>query len=471
MSEQGVTARPVVLAGLAVAVGVAATLCVTFVPDLRFAYRSDAAHLVLETVDAAAAGLVALLFFGRFHRSRAVSDLLLSYAMTLLVIADLGFATVPLLAGAERTSTVATWAPMAIRLLGAGLFLAAAATPARRTAARRPSRDIAVLFAVAGAVLVFSLAAPNVFPVAIDPRLAPEASSSPRIGGHPVVAGLQLSSFVCYSLACMLFTRRAVETGDDFLAWVGAAAGMSAIARVNYALFPSVLSEYVYTGDFLRLASYLLLLVGGVREINQYSARIAEAAVLEERQRLARDLHDGVTQELTFIWSQLQQLDRRPEDTELREVLKSASARAIDEARRAIAALTRPVDEPLTQALTQAAEEVASRYGSRVDIELDEVLIEPARREALIRIVREAVGNSSRHAGQGVVAVRLRSDGARLCLEVADEGAGFDLTATKQRGSGYGLTTMRQRAKETGGRFDVRSRPGLGTVVTVVWDE
>jgi signal transduction histidine kinase len=469
--EPRIAQRPVVLAGLAVAVGFVATLCITFVPDLRFAYRSDSAHLVLETVDAAAAGLVALLFYGRFHRSQAVSDLLLSYAMTLLVIADLGFATVPLLAGAGRTSTVTTWAPMAIRLLGAVLFLAAAATPARHTAPRRPSRDIGVLLAVAGAVLVFSLAAPNVFPVAIDPDLAPEASSTPRIGGHPVVAGLQMSSFVCYALAGMLFTRRAMQTGDDFLTWVGAAAGLSAVARVNYALFPSVLSEYVYTGDFLRLASYLLLLVGGVREINQYSNRIAEAAVLEERQRLARDLHDGVTQELTFIWSRLQQLDRRPEDAELREVLKSATSRAIDEARRAIAALTRPVDEPVAQALTQAAEEVAGRYGSRVDAEIDDVAVDPARREALIRIVREAVGNAARHAGEGVVTVRLRDNAPGLCLEVCDEGAGFDPNAAKQRGTGYGLTTMRQRAREAGATFDLRSRPGMGTVVTVVWDD
>src|SRR5690242_955974 len=109
--EARVANRPVVLTGAAVTLGVVTTLCITFIPDLRFAYRSTSAHLVLETIDAAAAGLVALLFFGRFHRSQALSDLLLSYGMTLLVIADLGFATIPLLAGTDRTSTVTTWAP------------------------------------------------------------------------------------------------------------------------------------------------------------------------------------------------------------------------------------------------------------------------------------------------------------------------------------------------------------------------
>jgi signal transduction histidine kinase len=288
---------------------------------------------------------------------------------------------------------------MAIRLLGAALFLTAAASPARRTAARQPARDFGVLLVVAGGVLLFALLAPHAFPVALDPDLSPERSSTPQLAGHPVVAALQLGSFVCYAAASVLFTRRALQTGDDFLGWLGAAAGISAFARVNYALFPSVLSEYVYVGDVLRTASYLLLLVGAVREVNRYSDTLAQAAVLAERQRLARDLHDGVAQELTFIWSQLQKLERQPEDSEIRGTLQSASARAIDEARRAIAALTRPVDEPLSQSLVQAAEEVANRYGSRVQVEINDVPLEPARREAVIRIVREAVGNAARRRG------------------------------------------------------------------------
>jgi signal transduction histidine kinase len=461
----------VVLAGTAAGVGAVVTLCVTLIPDLRFAYRSDAAHLVLETVDAAVAALVALLFYGRFHRSRELSDLLLTYAMTLLVVADLGFATVPLLAGAERTTTVATWAPMAIRMVGAVLFLGAAAVPAARRATRLPARDFGVIVVVAGGVLLFSLLEPNAFPVALDPQLSPERSTTPQITGHPLVAALQLGSFACYGGAAVLFTRRAVRTEDDFLTWLGAAAGISAFARVNYALFPSVLSEYVYVGDVLRAASYLLLLVGAVREVNRYSQTLADAAVLRERQRLARDLHDGVAQELTFIWSQLQKLEREPQDATLRGALQSASARAIDEARRAIAALTRPVDEPLSQSLVQAAEEVANRYGSRVQVEISDVPVDPERREAIIRIVREAVGNAARHAGEGLVWVRLKAGSEGLRLEVTDDGVGFEAETVAARSSGYGLTTMRQRAEETGGAFDIRSRPGIGTVVSVVWDE
>jgi signal transduction histidine kinase len=221
----------------------------------------------------------------------------------------------------------------------------------------------------------------------------------------------------------------------------------------------------------LRAASYLLLLVGAVREVNRYSQTLADAAVLAERQRLARDLHDGVAQELTFIWSQLQKLERTPEDASLRGALQSASARAIDEARRAIAALTRPVDEPLSQSQVQAAEEVANRYGSRVQVEISDVPVDPERREAIIRIVREAVGNAARHAGEGLVWVRLKAGSEGLRLEVTDDGVGFDPAVVGARSSGYGLTTMRQRAEETGGAFDIRSRPGVGTVVSVVWDE
>jgi signal transduction histidine kinase len=205
--------------------------------------------------------------------------------------------------------------------------------------------------------------------------------------------------------------------------------------------------------------------------VNRYSDTLAQAAVLAERQRLARDLHDGMAQELTFIWSQLQKLEREPQDATLRGALQSASARAIDEARRAIAALTRPVDEPLSQSLVQAAEEVANRYGSRVQVEISDVPVDPERREAIIRIVREAVGNAARHAGEGLVWVRLKAGSEGLRLEVTDDGVGFEAETVAARSSGYGLTTMRQRAEETGGAFDIRSRPGIGTVVSVVWDE
>lgn len=461
-------AGPTRLTGAAVGFGVAVTVIVTLVPPLHFAYSSPPTHLVLETADGAIAGIAALLLYGRFRRDHALPNLLLGYALALLATAAIGFATIPVLAGAGPTDAVRTWAALAIRILGSALFAVAALVPPGRRALRAPRSDVAVLAALVAVVLTAALLAPHTLPVALNPTIRPEDSGSPHPNGHPGVLVAQFLQMLFYGIACVSFTRRAKRTGDEFTAWIGAAAGLSSVARVNYLLFPSLFSEYVYVGDFLRTGAYLLLLIGGAREIEKYWVRIAAAAAIEERQRVARDLHDGLTQELTYIWSQLQHLERHPDRSETIPRLTSAAARAIDEARRAIAALTHPADEPLAVAVTQAAEEVAGRYGANVAVDVDDVEVDATRRESLIRIVREAVSNSARHANADRIHVRLAKDGGRLNLVVSDDGRGFT-SASNRHPRGFGLTAMKQRAEQSGARFALDTGAD-GTSVMVVWD-
>lgn len=459
---------PILLTAASVTIGLLATAIVALAPGLHFDYRSESAHLVLETGDAAIAAFVALLLYGRFRRSRSLADLLLAYAMALLAVAAVGFVTIPVLSGAEPTDVIRTWAPLVIRMLGAALFAAAGLAPRGRIAKRRPARDMTVLGGVVGVILLLSLLEPHALPVAIDPRLSPERSGGTHIVGHPGVLTGNLIQFLLYGVACVAFTDRAARSGDEFTAWIGAAAGLSAVARINYMFFPSLFSEYVYVGDFLRTACYVTLLIGAAREIESYWKEIAAAATTAERQRMARDLHDGLTQELTYIWAQLQELERHPERRELLPRLTGASARAIDEARRAIAALTRPVNEPLAQSLTQAAEEVADRYGADLSVNVEDVNVTADHRESLIRIVREAVSNAARHAHARQVVVRLARDNDRLRLIVSDDGRGFDPHKVTIQ-DGYGLMTMRQRAERSGGQFAIDSGPG-GTAISVVWN-
>jgi signal transduction histidine kinase len=188
--------------------------------------------------------------------------------------------------------------------------------------------------------------------------------------------------------------------------------------------------------------------------------------VLEERRRVARDLHDGVAQELAFIASQMRWFLRRPADTEPLEQVMDAVERALDESRGAIAALSRPIDEPLDLALGHAALDIANRVGARLHLDLAaNVQVSADWRDALLRISREAVANAARHGRARTIRLQL-SDNDGVWLRVTDDGDGFDVAAPRSSQS-YGLTSMRERAESLGGRFEISSTPGAGTTIEV----
>jgi signal transduction histidine kinase len=341
-------------------------------------------------------------------------------------------------------------------LLGGAAFAAGGFASKRRL--RNPSRAVGLGVALCIWVVTGAGVCTAVFlgetSAGFPSWLSPESADRPLLVGNPVVLTAQLVGVVLFTAAAVGFLRRAERGRDDLMQWFGAGATLAAFASLNYLFFPSLYSEWVYTGDFLRLGFYLLLLVGTGREIQRYWRRLAEAAVLEDRRRIARDLHDGLAQELAFIVA------------ETSGQAAKAAERALDESRRAIAALTRPVDEPLDVALLQAAEEVAHRVGTQVRFEGERVAgVEGETREALIRILREAVTNAARHGGAGRVRIEL-ANGNGLRLRVEDDGTGFAPGTT--RPGGFGLVSMRERAEALGGSFRLESEPGRGTSVEVV---
>jgi signal transduction histidine kinase len=117
-------------------------------------------------------------------------------------------------------------------------------------------------------------------------------------------------------------------------------------------------------------------------------------------------------------------------------------------------------------ALAQEAGEVADRVGIELELSVDPTIeVDPATRETLLRIVREAVSNAGLHGHAGRISVDL-SNGHGLRLRVTDDGEGFD---TEDAGSsGFGLTSMQERAKALGGQFRLRSQPGIGTEIEIV---
>jgi signal transduction histidine kinase len=145
------------------------------------------------------------------------------------------------------------------------------------------------------------------------------------------------------------------------------------------------------------------------------------------------------------------------------ERVAAAAERALDESRRAITALTSTVDEPLHLAVARAAEDVAGRVGLKVLVEASPLVqVTPDIREALARIVREAVSNAGRHGEAQEVRISLTAD---RTLRITDDGRGFDPLRPKD--GRYGLVSMRERAERIGGKLNVISSSGNGTTIEV----
>jgi signal transduction histidine kinase len=414
--------------------------------------------------------VAALLLHGRFTQSHARNDLLLFYSFATFAVANFIFSALPAAFAREYPGSVASWAPAVASVLAAGLLCAAAYTDnARVSEARRRMLDRVAAAAIGVAVVSASVCLSKFgTPPADGSRFSPGEWSFGVLGDHPEIVLHGLVSALFFT-AGVLFTRRAEETNDELLKWLAAGSIVAGFARLNYFFFPTLYSNWIYTGDVLRLAFYLLLFIGAAREISTSQNRAAHAAVLEERRRMARDLHDGLTQELAYISAQTKRLAALTSEIVGDQVrvdhLVSAAERALDESRRAIAALTKPIDQPLHLALTQEVEEVAARVGIEVDLELDPTIeVDGPTRETVLRIVREAVTNAGRHGEAGRISIRL-SNGHGLHLSVKDDGKGFDLV---DEGDGFGLHSMRERAMALGGEFRLASSPGSGTEIQVV---
>ena len=450
----------------AVALGALATLTVIAVPGLKFAYLSDETHVAIETAAFLIPGLAAVLFGGRALRGHSRTDVVLCAALALLSITNLCFSVVPAVAD-EDPGRFATWAPATGRFLGAAVFAGAALLLPHRLSAPRRSLVRALLWvgiAVGLIAMVGGFFAEDL-PRGVDPSLSPDSANRPRIVGHWLVLSFQVATLFLYSLAAVGFLIRSERERDALLLWVALSAALSALARVNYFLFPSLYSEWVYVGDFFRLAAYIALLIGISREMLAYQRGAADAAVFEERRRLARELHDGLAQELAFIRTEGARLSGTADKSVMR--MATAAERALGEARMAISSLTTPVGEPLDVTLTRAAEAVALRMDAKVEIDcIGTPEVPTAARQSLERIVREATANAVRHGQAKVVRIEIRANES-LRVAIVDNGHGFD-TAQKPRNDSFGLISMRERAEGMDATLAVRSTPGEGTTVEVV---
>jgi len=200
-----------------------------------------------------------------------------------------------------------------------------------------------------------------------------------------------------------------------------------------------------------------------------------ELSILSERNRLALELHDVVSQKLFSLVLSAEAaatlLDRdavaaRAQVTRLGEL----ASEALEELRSLIFEL-RPPDlerDGLCGALRKHVEVLRRLQPTEIELEGDlEVEADPRRDQEVFRIAQEALQNALRHAQASRVVVRLQGGNGALRLEVEDDGVGFDADAPELRSRRLGLTSMEERAQRIGGRLELRSAAGAGTTVVL----
>lgn len=459
--------RPARMTITVTAVALAVTTAVATIPQFHFAYRNEALHLRLEAAEGMIALVVAYLIFGRFRQSRHLSDLGLVLALGVFAVTNAVLPAVLDALGPDTEPAVQVWAPLTARTLGAIVF-AASAWPVGRTV-RRPDVAlwglVAALAVVLAAIVSVTVSLAGSLPVGVRTTAMLGDTVRPRIEGHPLLLGAQGLQLVLFAVAAARLTHRSAADGDGLLGWVGAGAALAAVARLNYIIFPSLYTAYVLVGDVMRLGFYVFLMIGAAREVRSYWEARSAAAVLDERRRMARDLHDGLAQELVFVAAQSRRVARRgPRAGEL-EAIARACERGVSSARRAIVALTRPLDETLDRTIREITEQMAARTGADFEVIVPEVRVPTHVREDVVRIVGEAIHNATGHGGASKVTIRASASDT-LRLTVKDNGSGFDVSRPRDKWS-FGLTSMKERAEGLGGRFEIVSRIGEGTQVEV----
>jgi len=207
----------------------------------------------------------------------------------------------------------------------------------------------------------------------------------------------------------------------------------------------------------------------------QLVERAREAGVLDERQRMAREIHDTIAHGLTGVVTQLEAAqaaaDRPADHNRHIENAARLARESLVEARRSLEAARPEILE--SASLPAALASVAARWSAMNDIPVevtttgDPVALHPEIESALLRTAQEALANVEKHAAATRVGVTLSFMGDVVALDVRDDGVGFEVSEGRVRSEGgFGLTGMRQRISRVAGTLAIESEPGGGTAVS-----
>jgi signal transduction histidine kinase len=423
--------------------------------SLRTAWTLPEARLALDTAVALAALLVAVLTGVRFSVDGRRLELLLCTGFAILASSTIAFAILPVLGG-EPAHRVEGWSRLAGRLLGWSLIAVAPWVRGRVNLRRR-----AVVHALATfALVLFSF---WILLRWLGPALP--SFSWPTWEGPPLSVTSVIAIQAMLALLVLIgFGHRFWLRREDLDRWLALAATLTLFSELYNVFAPIMSSSRVSVGDFLRLLSHAVLLVGVWRAIR--SAEFGRA-VADERARVAREIHDGLAQYLFALSTHTSMLESGAPLERILPKLKEATRAAQQEARFAVLALSSAGGTaPFDAALTRYVEFLTADGKLAVDLEIEPgIRLAPDEQIEVFRIVQEGLGNVRKHANAHTARVRIGERLGRRYVTVVDDGVGFD---GETRAAGQGLKNILARAESIEGGVTLRTRPGGGTKLEVL---
>ena len=476
----------------------ALTVLLLISPQVAPAIVSERLQLLINVTATLVAAAVAILAWTHFREGGDPAALVRGSAFLVLAAFN-GMMVLVSAAGIQRAFGLAiddpgqlpAWTTLVAGAVAAALFVAAGITALGAPRAEGwPAALVLWLPSVlVVALVVLAAAIQPRLPIIIDPRglaILREHPGQPLLeAAGPLQVGLQAAIAAAYLLAAGLAYTvfRRGRRGMDALLAIGLV--VAAFSQVQFAVHPGTYGSLVTAGDLLRVIFYAILLATlavetrrDVRDLHLANAElvrlrdaVASQATADERARLAREIHDGMSQELWLARLKqgrlLQTADLTGEARALAGEVSGAIEAALAEARQAILALRPTEGTTFTQVLERFVDDFSDRFGVRSECKCDAVVerLGPRVQAELLRIVQEALANSRKHADATRVSVATEAMPGGVRLTIADNGRGF--APDPNRTSGYGLRSMRERAVLIGASLNVDSRPQDGTRVVV----
>jgi signal transduction histidine kinase len=469
-------------------------------PDLNIVMKDRTLDVALSALTFVAVAGLAILTFLRYRETGRLASFLQSSAFALWA----SFTFVTLLFMVFRIDgrvgltlgdpeQLPLWVSGAVRLSVSGLLMTSgiAAIMGVYGGARRRFRKVLLPVLVIALVAIAAYPLREYLPPLIEAGgLAALLSEPGEFALLPGLTGLALiivvatvTGLVAAVVLYRLTWGRGGPTSDAFTA-LGLV--ILAVAEVQYALWPSVYTNLVTISDIMRLVAYTVLLSGAFADqrsdlralrsayaaLDRMRVNEAERATLEERARLAREIHDGLAQHLWFAKLKFERLsstladDDRPLAGEVTQALDAA----IIEAREALVTMRSSLEEdvPFADMLVRAVDDFENSSGLRAEFTASTGIpssLAPRVQVELLRIVSEALNNVRKHADATIVRITAEVNEGELLITITDNGRGF--AQAEAFDQGMGLQGMRERARLIGGNLLVMSEISGGTTIEV----